>query len=94
MIATCIFSNKSQHIPYALQALLCWLLIPELPVNHRVRAHSDKNGKFPDQKVLIHPCLADGLPHCLWLFRIRGIKLDEMEASCEGIEGLRKVVFL
>ena|SRR3989338_5936553 len=76
------------------QALSRRLHAPELPIYHRILGNPDERSKFLDHKMPVHSGFADMFSKCLWLFRISRIKLDEIKADFEGVEGLRKVVFL
>lgn len=85
---------NSKHLSHPLQSLPRWFHIPQFPIDNRVRTYANHGSKLLDHEPPVHASLADMFAKCLWLFRICRIEFDEIEAQFEGVEGLRKVVFL
>ena len=56
--------------------------------------HPELLGDLSLEQPKVESPLAKVVANCSWFFRIGGVKLDEIEAQFEGVEGLRKVVIL
>ena len=71
-----------------------WLGSSPFPVDNGARIYSYKGCKLLDHEPSVHASLADMFAKRMRFFGIRRIKLDEIEGQFEGVEGLKKVVFL